>query len=1243
MPPVEWSVERRNLGFFDWRPGLVLGPHGEGWIGGAVPPGATGGLLYRWRQGHWVTWATPPDQAVRTFVLDVDPTGTLWVCPYAQSREATYEGLRVRRYDGRSWREEIVRPGIWPQTLDMVSSREGWIGGNSGELLHLIDGRWRREPLPLQEPKGRTILALKMAGPREGWLAGKAGLVARYERDRWRVLPVPTALRMEDFYALDVTGDGALWMVGTHGWIVRYDGKAWVRFQSPRPFNLLGLDMVSPWEGWAVGEYGTILRWNGKDWRQQPSPTLSDLYSVAMTGPREGWIAGNDLILRASARKRPWFHELVEPGRSSVVRGPGRKVAAIDANGDGELDLFSMQPLSMSLYGNLGVEGFFAVRGLTAPPGAVLQGFSWGDVEGDGDLDLLVLGRVPAVVWLYRNQGGLRFAAPERLAAAQLGGDDSGALVDVDRDGDLDLYLARSAGTNAWSNPIYHNDGAGRFQGFDSSTGMEGLEKFTLWGDLDGDLDLDAVLSGNGEEVRVLRNENGRLRDATRTSGLGDVFDSGQMAQGALVDLDLDGDLDLLLLGSDLYVLLNDSEGGTIRFHRDGTLFEITPYSNPNILSSLSAVGDLDQDGYPEVLLQPVIEGRRVAYLFSRGKDGKYHDVAAQVGLEDLSGNAAVFADWDGDGDLDLYAAGEEKSQLFENLRNGKDFLKIRLRGDRGNRSAVGARVRIYESGHLGEKGFLRGSQQAGVGFNPTGFPEPGLLHFGLDARRLYDVEADFPSGRRLVERSVSPGHTLILTESPPGLRQAWLAAGWLHRTWLLADRRLEGAKLIVIVLSLLLWRRAAFRLGARLLAPRWTLAAALLASYLMLAGALAADPRPAAQSLQILGFLALLGSITWVDRRLTTWKSSRYLGPYRLQELLGEGGMGAVHRARDVVAGRTVALKVLHPRMTELEEHRLRFLREARILTGLEHPNIVQVFDTGEIGGRGYICMELLAGLSLRGLVRRQGPLAPGDVTAILAAACDALAYVHGRGILHRDVKSDNLFILEPLAALPSDEAGWRRRVRLMDFGLARSSETSSLPGRSRLLGTLAYMPPEQLRGEAVGPRSDLYSLGVVAYEALTGRLPFEADDEGSLLARVQTGDPVPLRRLRPDVPEALARAVESLLARDPANRPASAEILGDVLRGRINDGWTLLFAPTVEDAEGGPPWRERFREARRRAAAGSPTEAQVLMVDCLAELKKTLLSLDPDQRDAYCRRHEVSMALDFMDRLSREEGGGN
>lgn len=1248
-PPITWSIENRDLPFSDWRQRLVAEADGAVWLGGTVSPGAPSGLLYYRPPGEAPAWRSfpIPSQSSRTFVLDADPGGGLWLCAYSASEDSTYGGLTLRRYDGRRWSEERVVPGIWPQAMDMVSEREGWIGGNHGSFLHYTAGRWRRETLDLAEDRrrGLNVLALQMLGETAGWAVGTQGLVARYHEGRWRTVPVPAALRSERLYGLDVTADGHLWIVGSNGLIARFDGARWRRWKLPASRHLLGIAMTSPGDGWAVGSEGTILRYDGNGWRLQFSPTVADLYDVVMVSPEEGWIAADGMVLRSTTRRRPLLRDVSGLGAYPMARQPGRRVGALDVDGDGDLDLFSQQATSVSLYENRGPAGFIEMAGLPALPGSpagpALQGASWGDVEGDGDLDLLVLGANPALIWLYRNQGRGSFSGPEPFPSEPLGSsDDTAHLLDLDRDGHLDLYLARSSlpGPRHLDNPVYRNDGGGRFQRWQSGTGERGIEMLALWGDLDGDLDLDGVLPGNGNELTLLLNRgDGRLEEATAGSGLDVPLGDGQMFQGNLLDLDLDGDLDLLLLGDRLYVFRNSSHGNRVRFQRDEDLFEPVE-NNPAVASRMSNAGDLDHDGYPEVLLQSMTGGRPVARLFSRGPDGRYHDVAPLAGLADLTGNAAAFADWDGDGDLDLYVASNARSYLLENYQNGSNDLKLRLHGTRSNRQALGARVRIYEAGHLGELAFLRGYRQAGMGSNPSGIQDLSELHFGLDSRRRYDVETTFPSGRRRVERGVAPGRTLHVHEDPPGVRSLWLGLRWGRRAWLAADPRREAAKLGLALLGLALWsRRGSWSRRGRW--DRWGLPATLLAAYLLVTARLAAETAALPHVVQLLGFAGALGLLAVVDRQIGRFRSSRYLGPYRLQKLLGEGGMGMVYRARHVVTGRTVALKVLHPRIIEREDHRARFLREGRILTRLEHPNIVKVFETGEIDGRGYISMELLAGMPLRQLVRSRGALTPADVREILRVVCGALAYVHRHGIVHRDVKSDNLFLLEPHA----DATGWERRVKLTDFGLARATGMDTVTARRSLLGTLAYMPPEQLRGQGPDARSDLYSLGVVAYEALTGRLPFEADDEGSLLARIQAGNPAPPRELRPEIPAPLERLVLRMLARSPDERPASAEELAAALS---EDGGGTVAAPPPAPAETGKAseatpaapavWEERLQEARRLAAEGRATEAQVLLVDCLAALEETLRPLDPDQRDLYCRQHDVESALALMDRLS-------
>jgi eukaryotic-like serine/threonine-protein kinase len=270
------------------------------------------------------------------------------------------------------------------------------------------------------------------------------------------------------------------------------------------------------------------------------------------------------------------------------------------------------------------------------------------------------------------------------------------------------------------------------------------------------------------------------------------------------------------------------------------------------------------------------------------------------------------------------------------------------------------------------------------------------------------------------------------------------------------------------------------------------------------------------------------------------------FAGRYRLERRLGVGGMATVQLAFDTRLERNVAVKLLAEHLAEDGAFVSRFRREALAAARLVHPNIVQVFDFGldEPTHRNFIVMEFVDGQSCAEMLREQGSLAVDEAVEILAQSCRGLDYAHRNGVVHRDVKPGNL--------LKSREG----MVKLADFGIAKAAEDSDITKVGSVLGTAAYLAPEQARGEPAGPASDLYALGVVAYQLLAGRLPYDA---GSLtdLARLQeTGPPPRLDELEPDVPPALAAAVAVALHRDPEERypdaAAMEKALRDGLRGR-------------------------------------------------------------------------------------------
>ncbi len=280
--------------------------------------------------------------------------------------------------------------------------------------------------------------------------------------------------------------------------------------------------------------------------------------------------------------------------------------------------------------------------------------------------------------------------------------------------------------------------------------------------------------------------------------------------------------------------------------------------------------------------------------------------------------------------------------------------------------------------------------------------------------------------------------------------------------------------------------------------------------------------------------------------------------GRYELLRPLGQGGMAKVYLARDEVLGRNVALKVLREQYAEDEGFVERFEREARSAAALSHPNVVQIHDRGcSDEGRYYIVMEYVPGGTLKERVRAEGPLGFEEATGLATQIAGALRAAHGRGVIHRDVKPQNVLLAE------GGEA------KVADFGIALAASAASISRTDLILGTPNYMSPEQAQGEPIGPASDLYSLGVVLYEMLTGRVPFEAETPMAVCMK-HINEPAPSpREANPAISEALEAITLRLLSKDPKGRHASAEDLIEDLR-RVATGvppvvGAAMAAPTL------------------------------------------------------------------------------
>ena len=296
-------------------------------------------------------------------------------------------------------------------------------------------------------------------------------------------------------------------------------------------------------------------------------------------------------------------------------------------------------------------------------------------------------------------------------------------------------------------------------------------------------------------------------------------------------------------------------------------------------------------------------------------------------------------------------------------------------------------------------------------------------------------------------------------------------------------------------------------------------------------------------------------------------------LAGFRVESLIGQGATGAVYLAADTRTGQRVALKLLTPELSEDERFRQRFMREAELAASLDHPHVVPIESFGEEDGRLYLAMAYVEGYDLRELLRRDGPLEAARTMNLIAQVADALDAAHAADLVHRDIKPANILV----STLADGE-----HTFVCDFGLARHvSSVSSLTGDRGFVGTLDYVPPEQIAGQPVDGRADVYSLGCVIYECLTGERPFERESELALVYAHLNDAPPRVTDLRPELPEALDGVIATTLAKEPDERFASCGELVEAARAAL----------------AGKPYARRSRRRRRAVVAAAALVAAVVV----------------------------------------------
>jgi len=292
--PIHWAP---TLPYFDRPNARILMQGSLGWAGFMTDDDPRADLFWIFQDGRWQPAPPLPEAEQRSQVFDIAPGGELWACPFSSDRVDNDDPLTVARFDGE-WHLQVVRPGLWPQVIRLVTDEEAWIGGNHGALLHFQAGRWRKlyvdgTPRDLEH---RNVMGIEMIDPADGWLVGTRGLVARYRDGVWRRECPPIADQMS-FRNLTLGPDGRLWIIDQSGSLICNDGLNWS--QVPLPGRITDMAITASGEHWLVGG-NSIFRGNGSRWRRQPVPIADNLHGIVMLAEDEGWVVGRLSLLHGT-------------------------------------------------------------------------------------------------------------------------------------------------------------------------------------------------------------------------------------------------------------------------------------------------------------------------------------------------------------------------------------------------------------------------------------------------------------------------------------------------------------------------------------------------------------------------------------------------------------------------------------------------------------------------------------------------------------------------------------------------------------------------------------------------------------------------------------------------------------------------------------------------------------------------------------------------------------------------------
>lgn len=1047
-------------------------------------------------------------------------------------------------------KNEIILPKVmWDETdyvmwrgMSVLNENNIWLAGQQGNIIHFDGTSWKREKNPAENLDGSDLskgdlTSIKMISGNLGYAVGKDGLILRYKEGVWEKLDGKTNKYL---YSVDADKNGNGWIVGEKGVIIRIENNSLSDYSLDEPVELSSVKIFNDSSAVAVGNKASLLNFNDGMWRRDSSTTgisddFSDVEIISSNGKRNTLlIVGLEGVYSNSEELGFSFTKITTQAN---IKNIGNAGIFFQQRNELPSLLVENEVSPVILYNNEGsntfVEKLLPLIGSAnsnTPAKSCIA-----DFNNDGYKDIILI-YSESIFYFFLGQpdgsykdvtisSGLSFESIDQITKLTL------AAADFNSDGFLDLYVSNHNSRDY----LFEGNGTGNFYERYSSSGIDKVLGYEAYGVSTADFNNDNLpdifiiyKQKVGERNSDLFINKGNFLFEKKIDAAFTTAESPLTYSSLTADFNSDGNIDILVFSNRVppAIYLND---GSANFKEASSEFGLnkTIY-HPDPSTGVVGSADINNDGFIDLFISSKL------YLNINGE--RFEEASGSAGINFI-GNPS-FADIDFDGDIDLFVGSStlslgrgERAVLFRNNLNSSNHVFIELVADRSNRDAIGAKIFIKSHNKTGEV-TNKILYEIGSGNSPAAQNNLLVHSIGLPESDSISAEIIFPNGTTKTIEKLEKQVKYKIYESGIILNKIILAFKSIERAIKSINIFYETLRIFALFLlsGLLLFllkkiNKQNLKTGIALtiIVIFFLVLIHFFHDYSRIVHVLIPIIIPA------LGFTVL----TYTYSSFKEIRERRYISHFKVESLIGEGGMGKVYKVVDIHTKEIMALKVLHPQLMNDPDNKKRLSSEGQLLSSFNHPNIIKVSEVGETKDYSFIAMDYLPNGTLQTYIENNFPLAQVEIKRILLQICEGLSAIHNQNVIHRDLKAANIMFDKEM------------NVKIMDFGLSKSPLVSQMTSLGTVIGTLGYVAPEQVTNIDVDERTDIFSLGVVMYQMMTKTLPFKGENEIALIHSIFNTIPENPSVINKNVLKEQDSIVLKAIAKDPNDRYTNCEIL--------------------------------------------------------------------------------------------------